>query len=97
VFSSYIDPYHRARLTVLRYGAMHTVVIGGSHALPKGLFLLVAFVSLMLHRIAVGLRLGVKVCGAQTGLCGQIVDVLGTHILSREHAPGRCSSSPQSQ
>jgi hypothetical protein len=39
--------------------------------------------------IAVGLRLGVKVCEAHTCSCGQLVDVLGTRSLSCKHVPGR--------
>jgi hypothetical protein len=40
-------------------------------------------------RVAVGLRLGVKVCEAHTCSCDQLVDVIGTHSLSCKHAPER--------
>ena len=40
-------------------------------------------------RVAVGLRLGVKICEAHTCSCGQLVDVLGTHSFSCKRASGR--------
>jgi hypothetical protein len=40
-------------------------------------------------RVAVGLRLGIKICEAHTCPCGQFVDVLGTQSLSCKHASGR--------
>ena len=83
VLSSYIDPYHRARLTAVM--APHSG--DWLFALP------VSSCGLRLSndavRVAVGLRLGVKICEAHTCSCGQMVDVLGTHSLSCKHAPGR--------
>jgi hypothetical protein len=40
-------------------------------------------------RVAVGLRLGNKICEAHTCTCGQLVNVLVTHSLSCKHAAGR--------
>jgi hypothetical protein len=83
VVSSCNDPYHRARLTDVM--APHSG--DWLFALP------ISSCGLRLSndavRVAVGLRLGIKICEAHTYTCGQLVNVLGTHSLSCKHAPGR--------
>jgi hypothetical protein len=77
------DPYHRARLTAVMAPQSGDWLF----ALP------ISSCGLRLSndavRVAVGLRLGIKICEAHTCTCGQLVDVLGTHSLSCKHAPGR--------
>jgi hypothetical protein len=83
VLSSYSDPYHRARLSAVM----------APHSGDWLLALPVTSCDLRLSneaiRVAVGLRLGIKICEAHTCPCGQFVDVLGTHSLSCKHASGR--------
>jgi hypothetical protein len=40
-------------------------------------------------RVAVGLRLGIRICEIHTCSCGQFVDVLRTNSLSCKQASGR--------